>query len=155
MDIKYIKDDFQFLYRVSAIIFNKDKSKVLLSKIEGRTFYMITGGKVSQKEESIDAIKREIKEELGYEHIDLSLLAISEEFVVDKGFYNQQINLIFQGVLNDEINETKFQGLEGKWINFEWIDVSNIDNYKIHPQRIKEAIKNPNKIYHFIENLTK
>lgn len=155
MDIKYIEKDYQFLYRTSAVIFNNNRTKVLLFNVEGRSFYMLPGGKVNQKEESIDAIKREIKEELGYENIDFSFLAISEEFVIDKGFYNQQINLVYQGILNETIEELKFKGLEGDWINFEWLDISNIDNYEIYPNGIKEAIKNPNKIYHYTENLTK
>lgn len=116
---------------------------------------MISGGKVNKKEESINAIKREIKEELCYTNMDFSFLAISEEFVFDKGFYNQQINLIYKGILKDEIKEPKFKGLEGNWINFEWIDIANIDNYEIYPNQIKEAIKNPNKIYHYVENLIK
>lgn len=155
MDIKYICKDYQFLYRTSAVIFNNNGTKVLLFNVEGRKFYMLPGGKVNQKEESIDAIKREIKEELGYEKIKFSFLAVSEEFVVDKGLYNQQINLIYQGKLNDEIEELKFKGLEGDWINFEWIDISDIDNYEIYPKGIKEAIKSPDKVYHYIENLIK
>ena len=154
-DIKYREKDYQFLYRTSAVIFNSDRTKVLLFNVEGRNFYMLPGGKVNQKEESIDAVKREIKEELGYENIEFSFLAISEEFVIDKGFYNQQINLVYQGMLNEPIEKFKFKGLEGDWINFEWIDISNIDNYEIYPNGIKEAIKNTNKIYHYIENLTK
>lgn len=155
MDIKYTDNDYQFLFRTSAIIFNKDMTKILLFNVQGRRFFMIPGGKVNQKEESIDAIKREIKEELGYTNIDFSFLAISEEFVLDKGFYNQQINIIYKGILMDEIKEIEFKGLEGDWINFQWIDVSNVDNYEIYPNQIKEAIKNPDKKYHFVENLTK
>ena len=34
-------------------------------------------------------------------------------------------------------------------------NLHKIDNYKIVPKQIKEAIINPNKIYHFVENLTK
>ena len=155
MDIKYINNDFQFLYRVSCVLFNKDKTKVLLFKCEGRDFYMLPRGKIAQKEESLQAIKREIEEELGYKNIKYSFLAISEEFAEAKGYYNQQINLIYQGIFEGNINNTNFKGLEGDWINFEWIDVAKIDNYKIVPKQIKEAIINPNKIYHFVENLTK
>ena len=155
MDIRYTYNDFQFLCRVSSVIFNRDKSKILLFNVEGRKIYMLPGGKINQKEESVDAIKREIKEELGYEDIDYSFLAISEEFVVDKGFYNQQINLIYQGIYNGDIDEIKFKGLEGDWINFEWVDINNIDNYEIYPKGIKNAIKKPDEIYHFVENLTK
>ncbi len=155
MDIKFINNDFQFLYRVSCVIFNKDKTKVLLFNCEGRDFYLLPGGKVSEKEESLPALKREIKEELGYDDLDYSFLAVSEEFVVDKGYYNQQINLIYQGIFNGDIDNIRFKGLEGDWINFEWIDVDKISDCNIFPSKVKEAIINPNQIYHFIENLTK
>ena len=155
MDIKYVDKDYQFIYRTSAVIFNQDFTKVLLFNVEGRKVYMLPGGKVNQREDSLSAIKREIKEELGYDNIEFSCLAISEEFVLDKGFYNQQINVIYQGVFRDEINDVKFKGLEGDWINFEWVNVSEIDNYNIYPSDIKKAIKNPNMMVHIVENLIK
>lgn len=31
----------------------------------------------------------------------------------------------------------------------------SIDKYKMYPKQVKEAIKSPNKIYHFVDNLTK
>ena len=155
MDIKYVDKDYQFIYRTSAVIFNQDFTKVLLFNVEGRKVYMLPGGKVNQREDSLSAIKREVKEELGYSNIEFSCLAISEEFVLDKGFYNQQINVIYQGVFRDEINDVKFKGLEGDWINFEWVNVSEIDNYNIYPSDIKKAIKNPNMMVHIVENLIK
>lgn len=155
MDIKYVDKDYQFIYRTSAVIFNQDLTKVLLFNVEGRKVYMLPGGKVNQREDSLSAIKREVKEELGYDNIEFSCLAISEEFVLDKGFYNQQINVIYQGVFRDEINDVKFKGLEGDWINFEWVNVSEIDNYNIYPSDIKKAIKNPNMMVHIVENLIK
>ena len=155
MDIKYVDKDYQFIYRTSAVIFNQDFTKVLLFNVEGRKVYMLPGGKVNQREDSLSAIKREVKEELGYDNIEFSCLAISEEFVLDKGFYNQQINVIYQGVFRDEINDIKFKGLEGDWINFEWVNVSEIDNYNIYPSDIKKAIKNPNMMVHIVENLIK
>lgn len=155
MDIKYIKDDFQFLYRVSCLIFNKDKTKVLLFNCEGRHFFLLPGGKVNQKEESLEALKREIKEELGFEGLSYSFLAISEEFVEDKGYFNQQVNLIYQGIFPEDITSEQFHGIEGDWIQFHWIDVDKIDSYEIYPNGIKQAIMNPDKIYHFVENLTR
>ena len=47
MDIRYTNNDFQFLLRVSVLIFNKTLDKVLLFNVEGRRFYMLTGGKLA------------------------------------------------------------------------------------------------------------
>ena len=63
--------------------------------------------------------------------------------------------LIYKGIYHGDIIETKFKGLEEDWINFEWIDVDKIDNYKIYSNKIKEIIKNPNKQFNIIENLVK
>ena len=56
-DIKYNNDTFFFLYRVSALIFNKDKTKILLFYGNDMDYYMLPGGKVHQLEKSEDAIK--------------------------------------------------------------------------------------------------
>ena len=45
--------------------------------------------------------------------------------------------LIYKGIYHGDIIETKFKGLEEDWINFEWIDVDKIDNYKIYSNKIK------------------
>ena len=153
MDIRYTNEDFQFLLRVSILIFNKDESKVLLFNVEGRKIYLLPGGKISELEESIDAAKREVKEELGWENLEYEFLGISEEFVTDKGYNNHQINLIYKGIYNNDINEIEFKGLEGDWINFRWIDIKDIDNYQIYPSMVKDMVKNSYKVYHSVDNL--
>ena len=87
--------------------------------------------------------------------LDFSFLALSEEFVNDKGYNNHQLNIIYKTIYNKPITESKFKGLEGDWINFEWVNISEIDNYAIYPKGIKNAIKDPEKVYHFTENLIK
>ena len=152
-DIRLKNDNYEFLYRTSVILFNKDETKVLLFNSSRRDFYMLPGGKIAQKENSLEAIKRELKEETGYINIDYSFLGISEEFAnVDNKFY-QQLSLIYKGILNENIEKEEFKGLEGDWCNFKWVDIDKIDDYKISPKNIKNYIKNPNKIYHNIENL--
>ena len=116
---------------------------------------MLPGGKISELEESVDAAKREVKEELGWENLEYKFLGISEEFVTDKGYNNQQINLIYKGIYNNDIDEIDFKGLEGNWINFKWIDIKDINDYKIYPNMVKEMAKDSNKIYHSVDNLIK
>ena len=155
MDVRYINDDFQFFLRVSALIFNEDETKILLFNIADRNFYMLPGGKINELEESIDAIKREIKEELGWENLEYKFLGVSEEFVNDKGYNNHQINLIYKGIYKQQIDNEEFKGLEGDWINFKWIDIKEIANYKIYPNIVKKMIKNPDRIQHSVDNLIK
>ena len=88
MNLDFIRDNFRFNARTSALIYNKDKSKILLFNVEGRDFYMLPGGRIEELEESSDTIKREIKEEIGWADLEFSFLALSEEFVNDKGYNN-------------------------------------------------------------------
>lgn len=155
MNIDFVRNDFRFNARTSAVIYNKDLSKVLLFNVEGRDFYMLPGGRIGELEESIDTIKREIKEEIGWDNITYTFLALSEEFVTDKGYNNHQINIIYKGIYTDEIKETKFKGLEGDWINFEWVDISNIHQYKIFPNGIQNLIDGSSDSIHLISNLIK
>ena len=64
-DIKYKNSNYNFVYRVSALIFNKEKTKILLFYGNDTNFYMLPGGKVKELEKSNEAIKREIQEEIG------------------------------------------------------------------------------------------
>ena len=88
MDIKYFNNDFQFIYRMSSIIYNNDKTKILLFYGDDRDFYMLPGGKVHELEDSLSAIRREIEEELGYNNLNFKLISISEEFAKAKGYNN-------------------------------------------------------------------
>lgn len=152
MNLDFIKDNFRLNVRTSALIFNKELSKILLFNVKGREVYLLPGGRINQLEESSVSIKREIKEELGWDDISFSFLGLSEEFITDKGYNNHQINIIYKGVYKGEIKETKFKGLEGDWINFEWVDINNINQYKLFPEGIKDYL-NGNNSNHFVTNL--
>ena len=82
-DIKYSNNNFNFVYRVSAVIFNKDKTKILLFYGNDSDFCMLPGGKVKEFEKSSDAIKREIKEEIGFEGVTGMYSRIFDTFVME------------------------------------------------------------------------
>ena len=66
MNIDFVDDNYRFNARSSAIIYNRDKTMVLLFSVgDDRDFYMLPGGRINYFENSKDAIIREIKEELG------------------------------------------------------------------------------------------
>ena len=44
--------------------------------------------------------------------------------------------------------------LEDDWINFKWVDINELDNYKIHPKSIIQLVNNNNIIYHVVEENT-
>ena len=68
MNVDFVKDDYRFNARASAIILNEKKDKILLFKIEdGRDYFLLPGGRIELYEDSLTAIKREVMEELGYD----------------------------------------------------------------------------------------
>ena len=154
-DIKYDRDNFSFAYRVSAIIYNKDKTKILLFYGNDMDYYMLPGGKVHQLEKSEDAIKREIIEELGFDNLKFDLVGISEEIVKDKKNDIHQITLTYKCIYEDEISKEPFKSIESDWINFKWVAINELDNYKIHPSNIKDMVKNDNNINHLVEIVNK
>lgn len=154
-DIKYNKDNFFFIYRVSALIFNKDKTKILLFYGDDMDYYMLPGGKVHQLEKSKDAIKREIFEELGFKDLEFNLVGISEEIVKDEENDIQQLTLTYKAIYKDEIYEEIFKSIESDWINFKWVDTKELNNYKIHPSNVKNMIKNSDTINHLVEIVNK
>lgn len=150
-DIKYENNKFKFAYRVSAIIYNSDKTKILLFTGNDSNFYLLPGGKVKELEKSTDAIKREIKEEIGFENLDFELAGISEEIVKNNNENIQQITLTYRCIYNGEITKETFKSIEADWINLKWVNVNEIEQYKIHPQNIQIMVKDYNTIKHLVE----
>lgn len=140
-DIRYKENNYQFHYRTSAIIYNKNKTKILLFKSSNREFYMLPGGKVNELESSEDALKREVQEETGLEINIIDFKCFSECVVTDKEMTYQQVEAIYEASYNDEINNDEFNGLEGNWILFKWFDINNLDNILIEPKGIKDILK--------------
>lgn len=141
-DIRYKENNYQFHYRTSAIIYNNDKTKILLFKSSNRDFYMLPGGKVNELESSEDALKREVKEETGLEISIIDFKCFSECVVTDKEMTYQQVEAIYEASYNDEINNDEFNGLEGNWILFKWFNINDLDNVLIEPKEIKDMLKN-------------
>ena len=153
MNLDYnLNDTSRFNARCSAIIYNKDKTKILVFKIEdGRDYYMLPGGRIEFNESSIDSIKREIKEELGY-HLDFQLTSIQENFVTKNDIQIMQYAFCFKSIYLDEIENNEFKCLDNDFQMFYWININEIDKYKIVPNSSINLIKKDDMgILHLIE----
>ena len=152
MDLKFKLDNNSFHARVSAIIYNKDKTKVLLFKVEdGRDFYLLPGGRIEFNEDSLTAIKREIKEEIGY-NLEYELCSIEENFLKRNNENIMQYNFCYKAVYNGVIEKQDFNCLDHEGQTFHWINISDIDNIKLFPKMSSNYIKNINdSINHRIE----
>jgi len=145
-DISYKNNGFRFIYRASAIIYNEDKTKVLLTTGADVDYYLLLGGKIKEQENSLDAVKREIEEEIGFKNIDFKYSGISEELVKVNENIVQQIEIIYEGVYLGKIKDGIFNGLENDWCKYEWVDINYLEKYSLKPKELKKFIINKQKI---------
>ena len=154
MNVDFEINNIRINARVSAIIYNKDKNKVLLFKVEdGRDYYMLSGGRIELNESSINAIIREIKEELNFD-LTYKLCAIEENFIKKDGKNNMQYSFIYKAIYDDEIIDNVISCLDDNNQKFYWIDIDKIDNYKIFPKSVYELVKDQTgSIIHFCNDI--
>jgi len=152
MDLDFKLNDFKFNARVSAIIYNFDKSKVLLFKVEdGRDYFLLPGGRIEFYEDSLTAINREVKEELGYD-IDFSLCSIQENFVVKDSKKISQYCFCYKGIYDGIINSDRFVCKDNDSQYFYWVDIDKLSNYKVYPESTFKLINSEN-LEHIIEKM--
>lgn len=147
MDIKIKCEEGDFKFRVCGIILNNDK--VLTVNINHNGFYCLPGGHVHLGEDTFQAIKREIKEEIGIETKDISLMAVIENFFLnDKGKTFHELGyyyIIKPNSLGDKENDfCLIENDEGelKELEFKWVNLDNIKEVDFRPEILKEYLKN-------------
>ena len=140
MDIDFKYENNRLNARVSVIIYNKDKSKVLLFRVnDGRSYYMLPGGRIHYNEDSQSAIIREIKEELGFD-LDYKLCSVQENFLDKEGENIMQYCFCYKAIYYGDIVD-EFISLEDDNQIFCWIDVDKLGDYKILPISSYELIR--------------
>ena len=142
MDITYIKNNYSFQCRVSACIFNKEMTKLLVFQAHGKNVHLLVGGKMHEKEKSFDALKREFKEEINADIIVKDFLGISENIFTYQGKKAHELILFYSIEIpdNDYMEEYHIADEDGciaKWIN---IDEFKNRNKIIYPEEIYKYI---------------
>ena len=77
-DISFYANEGKFNFRVAAYVTCGDK--ILIQHSDGVDYFSLVGGRVHLGENTIDAVRREIKEEIGVDVKKQKLLVISENF---------------------------------------------------------------------------
>jgi 8-oxo-dGTP pyrophosphatase MutT (NUDIX family) len=124
--------DSRYLHPVStkAVLFSPDHSEVLVMKYlwdAVKDTYGFPGGHVEEHERPDDALRRELKEELNIESIDLK----REDFWMHE---NGKIVLLYSGVIPRDmiIAPSQPEGEIGQWVAIEDIanDIIPVRSYK-------------------------
>ncbi len=137
MVITIKEEGSRFGVRVGAIIYNEEKSKVLLENQDnGR--YMFPGGRIDVHEDSNTAIVRELKEELNLE-TEPKLKYIVEMFLDSSKTKYHEIGLYYLLTISEDKVANNFHSLDGDSI-FEWVLISELKNYNILAKPLNDKI---------------
>lgn len=154
MDIKLFSNGLKFKYRVAGIIVNNNK--VLVNKYDKDRF-CLPGGYVEVGETSLEAIKREIKEELQININDAEYIGIIENFFTNfKGDKTHGLEFYYKiNVSDGEIKNIDMNYIEndkGTTVkhNFKWIPINELNLYNIVPSQINNIIQNNENNFHYI-----
>lgn len=154
MDITIDVEDYKLNVRTSAIIIHE--GKVLLHKNKRDDHYALLGGRIGIGEDSETAAKREVMEELGKEIEIIGNVATVENFFEMKGSKYHEILFAHMADFKDEEDKNityTLNNIEGKdYLQYEWIDIDKLDNYKVLPEVMKSVLKENKFPVHKINN---
>ena len=148
-DLTIYLDEGTLNCRAAAII--NHNGKILFHHNVAEPYYALIGGRVQITESSDDTIKREIFEELGKEIELTGYICTVENFFKHNGKIFHEIMFVHSAEFKDEDDKkitNTIQNIEeaelkkGKHIQYEWIDIDKLDDYKIRPAIIKKVLKN-------------
>mgnify|MGYP004568748995 FL=1 len=138
MDLDIVLDnDKRFISRCAAIIYNKDKTKVLMFSF--KNYYMLPGGRIEFNETSLDAIKREIKEETGYD-LKFTFQGVQENFLRKDNKDIMQYVFLYETIYDGDTSS--FVSKDNESQIFTFIDINKLDEYNIVPRSNIDIIKN-------------
>lgn len=143
MDLSLDIEEYRLNVRAGAVIIHNNK--VLVHRDINKDHCCLPGGRVEIGETSEKTIKREIKEELGKDiKIIKYITTIENFFEMDNKKYHE-IYFLYKIEFMDEKDqkiEYKMHNAEGKdYLQYEWIDLKQIDNYNLLPICLKNILK--------------
>lgn len=153
MDLCLNVEDYILNIRVGALI--KKENKVLVHHSLKKGHVALPGGRIKLGEDSISALKREIKEELGKDTRFIKTIGIVENFfeVSEKKYHEYFVihELEFcEGSAYEENLLPKEEDKKDK-LEFLWYDLDTKSDYEFVPNNIIDIIiKNEDKIFHYI-----
>ncbi len=150
-----------FKYRVSAVVINGEH--VLIHRAEIDDFWSLPGGHVMMMEDSMAALKREMKEEICVNVQVKRLLWVVENFFDHDSNRFHELCLYYLVEIPDSFGvmdaEVSFHGAEdtygylGKEIKliFKWFTEDELDDIVLYPEFLSKGLKNlPEDTMHII-----
>ena len=154
MDITIDVEDYKLNVRAAGVIIHN--GKILVHKNINSNHYALVGGRVEIGEDSVHTVKREMKEELGKEVEITGYIATIENFFEMKGKKYHEIMFVHKVEFvkeEDKKIEYTLKNVEGKeYLQYEWLDLSKIEEYPLWPKAIQNILKENKFPTHKINN---
>ena len=154
MDISIDVADYKLNIRSACLIIHENKLLVHRNKKEEH--YALIGGRQEIGEDSETTIKREILEELGKEIEVTGYVSTIENFFEKNGKKYHEIMFIHKAeFVNEEDKKitNTIKNIEGKdYLQYEWLDLNEIQKYNLKPLVIKEILQEKVLPVHKINN---
>ena len=129
----------RFNARVGTIIYNEDKTKILIENQHDKR-YMFPGGRIDVHEDSKTSIERELLEELNLK-TDLNLKYIVEMFIKSPKTKYHEIGFYFVTKINEKFIENNFKSLDGDSY-FIWVSIKDLNKYNMLAKPIQDKVIN-------------
>lgn len=143
-DIRIKNDGYNFHYRIAALI--KQDEKYLVQQIKGYDYYILPGGHALLGESSIQALDRELKEEIG-NNIKIKDYKLFCDF---ENFYRKNLKIEhwvekYFLVTTNKLPSNNWQVVEEdsgetKTLDFIWLTKEEIIKLDLKPVKIKQLI---------------
>ena len=144
MDIDIKTDLGNFKYRVAGVLRN-EKEQILIQQIGTNPFWCLAGGHVELGETSIQAIEREMEEELGFDiKVKKGLCLIENIFKNNKGLTAHEIGIYYE-LLSESAPKKDWEVVENdkgvfKKLKFRWVNRQELEKIDFRPSFLKKAL---------------
>ena len=143
MDLTIDVEDYRLNIRAGVVI--EHNGKILAHKNVRSNHYALIGGRVKIGEDSETTVKREMMEELGKKIEVTGYVATIENFFEREEAKYHEILFIHKGEFVDEEDKKidyTLKNKEGKdYLQYEWLDIAKIDEYRLLPEALKGILK--------------
>ena len=154
MDLSLDIENYRLNIRTAGIIIHNNK--VLTHRDVNKDHYCLPGGRIEIGESSNETLKREIGEELKKDIEIIKYISTIENFFeMDNKKYHEIYFLYKMEFKNEEDKKIEYtlHNKEGKeYLQYEWLDLKDIEKYNLLPGCLKEILKKEEKPIHVIND---
>jgi len=154
MDLTLDVEDYKLNVRAAGVVIHN--GKILVHRNVNSDHYALIGGRVEIGEDSASTVKREVEEETGKKVEIIGYVATIENFFEMKGAKYHEIMFVHRvEFVDDEDKKIEYtlKNVEGKdYLQYEWLDLNNIEDYPLLPVAVKEILRDGEFPVHWIND---